>query len=140
MKSFKGSSGGESPARSAVTLISDCSNSLTSPIDGVWQIGLNVKLGVAFVGNTDLSLSVVNGLEFECIHVGKLVEGNFEGLFAGGMSGIVGLDEKVVFSELEESVGFFFLFSVISGVLKHPVFEGDVDFGLISGNEGAGWD
>ena len=140
MNSFKGSSGRECPARSTVTLVSDGSNSLTSPIDGVWQIGLDVELGVAFVGNTDLSLSVINGLEFEGIHVGKLVEGNFEGLFAGGMSGVVGLDEKVVFSELEESVGFFFLFSVMSGVLEHPVFKGDVDFGLISGNEGAGWD
>lgn len=69
-----------------------------------------------------------------------MVEGNFKGLFAGGMSGVVGLDEEVVFSELEESVGFFFLFSVVSGVLEHPVFEGDVDFSLVSGNESAGWD
>jgi hypothetical protein len=69
-----------------------------------------------------------------------LVEGNLEGLFAGGMSGVVSLDKEVVFPELEESVGFFFLFSVMFGVLEHPVFEGDVGISLISGNEGAGWD
>ncbi len=121
-------------------MVSDWSDSLTSPIDRFWQVGVDFKFGVALLGNSNLSLLIVNGLELVDVHVGEWVEGDFEGLFSGGESGVVRIDEVEVFSELEESVGFLFLFSVMFGVLDHPVFEGDEDFSLVLGDQGVGWD
>jgi hypothetical protein len=73
------------------------------------------------------------------VHISEVIECDFKGLFSSGMSGVVFLDEEIVFSELEESVDFFFFFSVVFGVLEHPVFEGDVDLGFVPGDEGVGW-
>lgn len=43
------------------------------------------------------------------------------------------LDEEVVLFELEESVDSLLVFSVVSGVLNHPLLEGDVNVGLVPG-------
>jgi len=67
------------------------------------------------------------------IHISKRIKSDFKGLFTCSISGIVFLNEEIVFFEFKESVDFFLLFSVLFGMHDNPLFKSKIDLGLISG-------
>jgi hypothetical protein len=125
-KTFKGSGCGESPARSALCLVLNCSDSaLSSPIKSVRALEAFIQAWsravVGLLSESGAGASV-EGSEFLAAEVSELVQGQGVVLIFG----VVGLDELVVALEDVES-GFFFRTSVSLVVLSFPGFPGSLD-------------
>jgi len=123
--SFKGSDGGEGPARSTLSLVFDGVNgSLGSPIDGGGEVISDEGFGVSGFGSGLESLE--HRGEFRGSQVHEFVKGHFEG---SGFVGLVGLDFVVVGVENRESVLGFSSRSVGFSVFLLPVLPEVVDGG-----------
>jgi len=130
---FDGSDSGESPARTALTLVLDgVDKTVLSGIVGIWGSQVSVELSLRGLGTESLvSLEVgVLLLELSLGEIGELVQ--FEG---GGLwLGVEGVDVVVVGSEDGHSVGLFGVSSVGTTLLSLPHVPGSLDW-VLAGKE-----
>jgi hypothetical protein len=107
---FNGTSGTETPARSALSLVLDFTNSVASPVDGgcEWLLGGHVRHAEVFWVLGFLGLTTVDvSQEFLFAHVSELVHGLGVGHFSLLEFGIVFRDLGHVVFEDELTADFF---------------------------------
>lgn len=121
VNSFEHTSGGESPAGTALLLVLDTRQDiLGGPIDGLGSSeGFQFQDGEILVGGGE-GLHEISGLEFSLSQVSELVDVH---IVSSLLVGVVVLDLVVVFQEDGKSVRFFALVGVFDAVASLELLE-----------------
>lgn len=141
LETFKSGNSGESPARSALSLVLNGINTLASVVDGL-RVGASGEVDSVLLGGGFTSETEVDSGEFFVGKIGELVDTDSVGSF----NGVVGVNNGLVGLEDGESLDVFgttillVVFSLESQVLRVERVSGEELFALVAVTVVEGYD